>query len=91
MAIVRQVIVHTQDGAPFESMIVAEEAGGERPGILLFPNVLGTKEADFAYAERVAALGQPCWSPMSSGRASAPAGAIPTWADIWANSTPIGQ
>jgi len=57
MAIVRQVIVHTQDGAPFESMIVAEEAGGERPGILLFPNVLGTKEADFAYAERVAALG----------------------------------
>ena len=51
------MIVHTQDGAPFESMIVAEEAGGERPGILLFPNVLGTKEADFAYAERVAALG----------------------------------
>ncbi|MFD1105534.1 dienelactone hydrolase family protein [Sphingobium olei] len=57
MAIVRQVIVHVQDGAPYESMIVADEAGGERPGILLFPNVLGTKEADFACAERVAALG----------------------------------
>ncbi|OHC99929.1 MAG: carboxymethylenebutenolidase, partial [Sphingomonadales bacterium GWF1_63_6] len=32
-------------------------AAGPQPGILLFPNVLGTKEADFAYAEKVAALG----------------------------------
>ncbi|WP_420145685.1 dienelactone hydrolase family protein [Sphingobium sp.] len=53
MTIIRRTILH--DG--FESLAVVDAAAGVRPGILLFPNVLGTKEADFAYAERVAALG----------------------------------
>ncbi|WP_298399115.1 dienelactone hydrolase family protein [Sphingobium sp.] len=53
MAITRRTILH--DG--FESMAVADAAAAPAPGILLFPNVLGTKEADFAYAEKIAALG----------------------------------
>lgn len=56
MSITRSVIVRDMAGAPFEHVVVADNAA-PRPGILLFPNVLGTKEADFAYAEKVAALG----------------------------------
>jgi dienelactone hydrolase len=57
MATTRQTIVHDIGGAPFESVAVGDASGGRKPGVLLFPNVLGTKEADFVYAERVAALG----------------------------------
>jgi dienelactone hydrolase len=54
MTIIRRTILY--DG--FESMAVLDDAaGGPLPGVLLFPNVLGTKDADFDYAERVAALG----------------------------------
>lgn len=57
MTIARRTILHDGPGGRFESMAVVDDGGGVRPGILLFPNVLGTKEADFAYAGRVAALG----------------------------------
>lgn len=57
MSITRTVIVQDIAGAPFEHVLVADSTATPRPGILLFPNVLGTKEADFAYAEKVAALG----------------------------------
>lgn len=57
MSITRTVIVQDMAGEPFEHVIVTGSAGDLLPGILLFPNVLGTKEADFAYAEKVAALG----------------------------------
>lgn len=58
MSITRRVTVHEGPGGMFESMAVFDDAAtAPRPGILLFPNVLGTKEADFAYAEKVAALG----------------------------------
>lgn len=58
MTISRRVTFHEGPGGTFESMaVLTDDAGAPRPGILLFPNVLGTKEADFAYAEKVAALG----------------------------------
>lgn len=58
MTYTRRVIVHEGPGGTFESMAVFDAAADQpQPGILLFPNVLGTKEADFAYAEKVAALG----------------------------------
>ncbi|WP_327752680.1 dienelactone hydrolase family protein [Sphingobium sp. SJ10-10] len=58
MTIARRVTVHEGSGGQFESMVVVDDrASAPRPGILLFPNVLGTKEADFTYAEKVAALG----------------------------------
>jgi dienelactone hydrolase len=58
MTITRRVTTHEGPGGTFESLAVFDtSAQGPRPGILLFPNVLGTKEADFAYAEKVAALG----------------------------------
>jgi dienelactone hydrolase len=58
MTIQRRIIVHEGPGGLFESMAVSDDAAaGMRPGVLLFPNVLGTKETDFAYAEQVAALG----------------------------------
>lgn len=58
MAITRDTIIHKGKSETFESVAVFDDAAiGTRPGILLFPNVLGTKEADFLYAEKVAALG----------------------------------
>lgn len=57
MTVTRHITLHDGPDGPFESLAVVDDAAGPRPGILLFPNVLGTKEADFAYAERVAALG----------------------------------
>lgn len=58
MTIARRAVLHEGPGGTFESMAVFDDAvSAPRPGILLFPNVLGTKEADFAYAEKVAGLG----------------------------------
>mgnify|MGYP001940472191 FL=1 len=58
MVLTRQTIIHDGPGGTFESVAVADDAAaGPVPGILLVPNVLGTKEADFLYAEKVAALG----------------------------------
>lgn len=57
MAITRNTIVHEGPGGLFESVAVTDDAAGMVPGVLLFPNVLGTKEADFVMAEKVAALG----------------------------------
>lgn len=50
----RRPVIH--DG--FDSLAVVDvNAKAPLPGIILFPNVLGTKEDDFVRAERVAALG----------------------------------
>ena len=58
MTITRRITLHEGPGGLFESMAVFDSAAtAPRPGILLLPNVLGTKEADFAYAGKVAALG----------------------------------
>jgi dienelactone hydrolase len=57
MAIGRQVMIHEGPGGAFESMWVGDVGGGAKPGLLLFPNILGTKEWDFAKAEELAALG----------------------------------
>lgn len=58
MTISRRIVVNEGPGGLFEHMAVVDDATAtKRPGILLFPNVLGTKDADFQKAERVAALG----------------------------------
>lgn len=58
MTISRRIVVKEGPGGLFEHMAVVDDAiATKRPGILLFPNVLGTKEADFQKAERVAKLG----------------------------------
>lgn len=57
MSIERHVILHEGPGGPFESMAVYDPAAGTQPGLLLFPNFLGTKEWDFAKAEELAAMG----------------------------------
>jgi len=57
MAITRTVHIHDGPGGPFESMFVGDSDAGMQPGVLLFPNFLGTKEWDFAKAETLAALG----------------------------------
>lgn len=57
MAIERQIQMYEVPGGSVESMWVADQGAGEQPGLLLFPNFLGTKEADFARAEQIAALG----------------------------------
>lgn len=57
MSIERHVVLHEGPGGPFESMAVYDPAAGTQPGMLLFPNFLGTKEWDFAKAEQLAAMG----------------------------------
>lgn len=57
MAIERHVHLHDGPGGRYESMAVYDPAAGAQPGLLLFPNFLGTKEWDFAKAEWLAAKG----------------------------------
>lgn len=57
MTIERHVVIHQGAGGPFESMAVYDPAAGNQPGLLLFPNFLGTKEWDFAKAEELVKLG----------------------------------
>lgn len=57
MTIERHIVTHEGPGGPFESMAVYDPAAGTQPGLLLFPNFLGTKEWDFARAEEIAAQG----------------------------------
>ena len=57
MAITRNVHIHEGPGGPFESMFVGDADAGTQPGVLLFPNFMGTKEWDFAKAETLAAQG----------------------------------
>jgi dienelactone hydrolase len=47
----------THANAPYDHLAVLPDSASPAPGILLFPNVLGAKEADFAYAEKLATLG----------------------------------
>lgn len=58
MDIIRKAIVHEGPGGVFEAMAIRDRASrGPQPGVMLVPNVLGTKEQDFAKGERLAALG----------------------------------
>lgn len=58
MPIQRETIIYDGPGGPFEGLAVADSAwGAPRPGVMVVPNVLGTKEADFVTAEQLAALG----------------------------------
>ncbi|WP_070151688.1 dienelactone hydrolase family protein [Sphingobium phenoxybenzoativorans] len=57
MGIERRVTIYDGPGGPFEGMAIADPAAGPRPGLLLIPNVLGTKEDDFLRGEKIAALG----------------------------------
>lgn len=57
MAITRTVHIHEGSDGPLESMFVGDADAGPQPGVLLFPNFMGTKEWDFAKAETLAAQG----------------------------------
>jgi dienelactone hydrolase len=58
MGIERHVTIYEGPGGPFEGMAVVDNRlTGAVPGVLLIPNVLGTKEADFIRAEAIAGLG----------------------------------
>jgi dienelactone hydrolase len=57
MAITRTVHLYDGPDGPFESMFVGDADAGTQPGILLFPNFMGTKEWDFAKAEMLASHG----------------------------------
>lgn len=57
MAIQQKIHLHDGPGGPFESMAVYDPDAGNQPGLLLFPNFMGTKEWDFDKAEVLAMLG----------------------------------
>lgn len=58
MAIERAVSIYDGPGGPFEGLTVVDTDWTEpKPGVMLVPNVLGTKEADFKMAEQLARLG----------------------------------
>lgn len=58
MAIQRRTIVYDGPGGPFEGVFAWDDAvSGERPAVLIIPNVLGQKEFDNLKAEELAKLG----------------------------------
>lgn len=58
MSIARRTLISEGPEGTFESVVACDDAmTGERPGVLVFPNVLGQKESDNVRAERLAALG----------------------------------
>lgn len=57
MAIEKTAVTYDVLGGPCESIWVHDSGAGEQPGLLLFPNFLGVKEADQRLAEWLAALG----------------------------------
>ena len=58
MAIVRETMVYSGPGGPFEGVVAYDdEVTVMRPGVLVVPNVLGQKEADNVQAEKLARLG----------------------------------
>jgi dienelactone hydrolase len=58
MTIRRETIVYQGPGGPFEGVAAWDDAlEGERPAVLILPNVLGQKEADNLKADALAALG----------------------------------
>ncbi|RJF86238.1 dienelactone hydrolase family protein [Sphingomonas cavernae] len=58
MAITRQTMVYEGPGGTFESVVARDDAATTpRPGVLIFPNVLGQKEFDNQRAEMLASLG----------------------------------
>ena len=58
MAIQRRTTVYDGPGGPFEGVFAWDDAiAGQRPGVLVIPNVLGQKESDNAKAEDLARLG----------------------------------
>ena len=58
MSIARRTIIYDGPGGPFEGVAAYDDAiEGRRPCVLVFPNVLGQKEADNLKAEALAGLG----------------------------------
>jgi dienelactone hydrolase len=58
MAIERRTMIYDGPGGPFEGVAAVDtDWEGPRPGVMVIPNVLGPKEADYQTAERVAGLG----------------------------------
>jgi dienelactone hydrolase len=58
MAVQRETRLYDGPGGPFEGVAAYDASlGVPRPGVLVFPNVLGQKEADNVKAEALAGLG----------------------------------
>lgn len=58
MPIERRTTLYEGPGGPFEGLAAFDsDRDSPRPGVMILPNVLGPKEADFVTAERIAALG----------------------------------
>ena len=58
MALAKRYVEYDGPGGPFEGCLVWDDAGGApRPGVLVFPNVMGPKAFDEEKAEALAALG----------------------------------
>lgn len=57
MAIQQKTHLHDGPGGPFESVAVYDDAAGNQPGLLLFPNFFGAKQWDVDKAAVLAQLG----------------------------------
>ncbi|MEM8695722.1 MAG: dienelactone hydrolase family protein [Pseudomonadota bacterium] len=69
MPIHRETLLYDGPGGPFEGMAVVDtDWDMPRPGVMIVPNVLGPKEADFAVADRLAATGYAGFVADSYGR-----------------------
>jgi dienelactone hydrolase len=58
MAIVKQTVSYSADGAEFEALAVWDDEGlGPRPGVAVVPTFMGRTEMEDGHAERLATLG----------------------------------
>ncbi|HYD11584.1 MAG TPA: dienelactone hydrolase family protein [Allosphingosinicella sp.] len=53
----KRLVESAHDGATFESFVAAAPGAGPRPGVLVFPNVMGLDHVDEENAARLVALG----------------------------------
>jgi dienelactone hydrolase len=55
--ILQRRVRHGHAGAEFESVLAHAGAGAERPGVIVFPTVMGVSDLEIGFAERLAGLG----------------------------------
>lgn len=72
MGIEKRPVGYSHAGAEFEGFLIADDADGPRPAVLIFPNIFGLKEEDVATAEKLVALGYAAFGVDLYGKGNRP-------------------
>jgi dienelactone hydrolase len=57
MAVETRPLSYRHDEMDFEALLVAEAGAAPRPGVILFPTIMGRSDLELGFARRLAALG----------------------------------